>query len=121
MSHNSDIGNKGEEIAAEYLSNLGYIILERNWRYGRAEIDLIAKNEDILVFVEVKTRSSDAFGKPEEFISDRQQEFIFTAAQRYMEQIDYDWEIRFDSVSILVKEKFQWKDYELKHIKDVYH
>lgn len=121
MSKNSDIGNKGEDFASEYLLSLGYTILERNWRYSRAEIDLIAKDEEILVFIEVKTRSSDTYGQPEEFISDYQQELIFKAAQRYMDKIGHDWEIRFDTISILVKEKFEWKDYDLKHIKDVYH
>lgn len=121
MCNNLDIGKKGEEIAAEYLISLGYTIQERNWRYSRAEIDIIAKENGILVFVEVKTRTSDSFGQPEEFVSDYQQELIFGAAQRYMEKVDYDWEIRFDTISILVKEKYEWKDYQLKHFKDVYH
>lgn len=118
---NSDIGKKGEDLAEEYLSSLGYSILERNWRYSRAEVDIIAKEENVLVFIEVKTRSSEAFGQPEEFISDYQQGLIFSAAQRYMEKVNHDWEIRFDSISILVKEITEWKHYEIKHLKDIYH
>ena len=121
MCNNSDIGKKGEKIAVEYLTSLGYSILERNWRYSKAEIDIIAKDKEILVFVEVKTRSSVLYGQPEEFISDYQQELIFRASQRYMEKINYNWEIRFDSISIVVNEKYEWKDYEIKHHLDIYH
>ena len=116
-----DFGKKGEDLATEYLSSLGYSILERNWRYSKAEIDIIAREGSILVFVEVKTRSSEFYGQPEEFISDSQQELIFSAAQRYMEKINHDWEIRFDCISILIREKYELKNYEIKHIKDIYH
>ncbi len=121
MTINSDIGKKGEDLATEYLLSLGYEIKERNWRYKKAEIDIIAMDGKTLVFFEVKTRTNLSFGQPEEFISEHQQSLIFAASQSYMEQTDHDWEIRFDCISIFVKEKNEWKDYELKHLLDIYH
>ncbi|MCL4158949.1 UNVERIFIED_CONTAM: hypothetical protein GTU68_006303, partial [Idotea baltica] len=103
MVKHIEIGNKGEDKAVEFLISKGFEILERNWRYSKAEIDIIAKDEYGLVFVEVKTRSSLDFGKPEEFVSSHQEELIFGAAQRYMEKVNYDWEIRFDIIAILIK------------------
>jgi len=85
------------------------------------QIDIIAQDEYGLVFIEVKTRTSSSFGQPEEFVSSHQEELIFGAAQIYMEENDYDWEMRFDIISILVKEHSEWKDYNIKHIKDVFH
>ena len=121
MVKHIEIGNKGEELAVEFLISKGFQILERNWRYNKAEIDIIAKDEYGLVFIEVKTRTSSDFGQPEEFVSSYQEELIFGAAQRYMEKADYDWEIRFDIIAILAKEHSEWKNYDIKHIKDVFH
>ena len=121
MVKHIEIGNKGEDLAVEFLISNGFKILERNWRYSRAEIDIIAKDEYGLVFIEVKTRTSSSFGQPEEFLGRKQEELIFGAAQRYMELQNYEWEIRFDLISILVKEHTEWKDYDIKHFKDVYH
>ena len=121
MVKKREVGNKGEDLAVEFLISNGFEVLERNWRYGKAEIDIIAKDEYGLVFIEVKTRTSSDFGKPEEFVSSHQEALIFGAAQRYMEKTQYDWEIRFDIVAILVKEHSAWKNYDIKHIKDVFH
>jgi len=103
MAQHNETGKAGELAARRFLENKGYAMLESNWRFHRAEVDLIAKDGKILVFVEVKTRSSDAFGKPEAFIDARKQRFLAEAASAYMEQIGHDWEIRFDVVSVLVK------------------
>ncbi len=105
MAKQQVTGKRGEDIAAEYLTKLGYTILERNWRIGKAEIDIIAKDAEILIFVEVKTRSSAHFGSPEESISTYKENLIIDAAGRYMEQIGHDWEIRFDIISILFDNK----------------
>jgi len=119
MAKNKKIGQIGEELAANFLIEKGYEILEKNWRYSNAEIDIIAKDRDILVFIEVKTRSSDYYGAPEEFVSARQSELIFKAAQSYTEQIAYDWAIRFDIISLL-KDNTRMA-FSIKHIEDVYH
>ncbi len=102
MARHNETGKAGESAALRFLENKGYIVLEANWRYRRAEIDLIAKDGKVLVFVEVKTRSSEAFGKPEAFVDSRKQRFMAEAASAYMEKTGHDWEIRFDVVSVLV-------------------
>jgi len=103
MARHNEIGKTGEATARKFLENKGYAILESNWRFHRAEVDLIAKDGNVLVFVEVKTRSSDAFGKPEAFVSTRKQRFLAEAASAYMEQSGHDWEIRFDIISVLAQ------------------
>lgn len=110
-------GHWGEELAASYLKNLGYLILERNWRWSRAEADIIAMDGKILVFVEVKTRTNTHFGEPEEFVSEKKELLLHELASRYMESISHDWEIRFDIISILLIEPY---GHEIKHIKDAW-
>ncbi|MEL6140005.1 MAG: YraN family protein [Bacteroidota bacterium] len=110
-------GQLGEEYAVRYLKNLGWTVLERNWRRRKAEIDIIARSGDILVFIEVKTRTSRLFGEPSSFVGPRQIELISAAASAYMESINHDWEIRFDIISILIEET---GDYQLEHIEDAF-
>lgn len=108
----------GEKIAQDFLiTNKNYSILETNWRFSRAEIDIIAKDSDTLVFVEVKTRSTDFFGKPEEFINSYKVSLIQDAANEYMKKINYQWAIRFDIISILMN-----KDgtHQLEHFEDAW-
>ncbi|MEM1326568.1 MAG: YraN family protein [Bacteroidota bacterium] len=102
MATKKEIGNQGEQLAADYLSAKGYRVLERNWRFSRAEVDIIAMDGEILVFVEVKTRSSTYFGEPEAFVSETQERLLLDAANVYMEQIGHDWEIRFDIIGIVL-------------------
>lgn len=116
MAKHNETGTKGEEIAAAYLEGLGWEILERNWRFSRAEIDIIAKEGKVLVFAEVKTRSSDYFGKPEEFVSARKESLMTDAAGVYMEKIGHDWEIRFDIISVILK----GDQYRLEHFRDAF-
>ena len=110
-------GRVGEEIATRYLQQEGFRILERNWRLGKAEIDIIARDQEALVFVEVKTRSKNLLGPPEAFLSPRQAQLIAAAAAAYMEKINYDWELRFDVISILLDQE---GDYQIKHLKDAF-
>lgn len=116
MSTHLELGNRGETLAEKLLLESGYQILERNWRFSRAEVDIIAKDRDVLVFVEVKTRSSEIFGKPEESISPKKETLLKDAAAVYMEQIGHEWEIRFDVVSILIK----GSGYSIEHFKDAF-
>ncbi len=117
MAIQQDIGNKGEEIAQAFLKEKGYEILETNWRYSRAEVDIIAKDGDNLVFVEVKTRSSDYFGPPAAFVTPKKENFMAHAASAYMEEIDYEEEIRFDVIGILLQEG---KAPEIEHYEDAF-
>ena len=111
-----ELGRKGEQLAENHLLNKGWKILERNYKCSYAEIDLIAMDAEVLVFVEVKTRSSDFFGPPEAFVSPQQEATLFEAAMLYMDRIDHEWEIRFDIIGIL----FKGSSYQLKHIKDAF-
>lgn len=94
-------GSEGERLAAEYLVNKGYEILARNYRYGRAEIDLIARKGNWLIFVEVKTRSTKAFGFPEEFVDKAKEEKIFLGAEEFASQIGWEGNVRYDIVAVL--------------------
>jgi putative endonuclease len=117
MAKHIDLGKQGEELATAFLQLKGYEILERNWRNGRAEIDIIAMYNGILIFVEVKARSTDAFGTPAMFVDYHKQKMITYAAPRYMEKINHDWAIRFDVLSILI---FRDGTHKIEHIEDAF-
>ena len=111
------IGKKGEDKASAFLSDAGYKILERNYRFKRSEIDLICQHEGIMVFVEVKLRSSNAYGEPESFVTDNQQSSIIRAAEHFMDDTQWHGEIRFDVISILEK----GDRIEIVHFKDAFY
>ncbi len=102
MSKHSKIGIKGEQIAAGYLLNKGYIILHNNWRSGKKEIDIIAMKGDIVVFVEIKTRSNYDFGFPEEAVTKKKQGFLKAAAAYFMQINPKYLNMQFDIISILM-------------------
>lgn len=103
MAQHNELGQLGEQLAANFLQANGYNILARNWRVNRVEIDIIAELNDTLIFVEVKTRSSDFFGAPETAVTKRKKRLLAAAASAYMEQSGHDWAIRFDIISIVMK------------------
>ena len=102
LKHN-EIGIKGEEIAREFLKNKGYSIINTNWRSGNKEIDIIAEDNGVFVFVEVKTRKSVSFSYPEEFISTRQKNNLRTAGVNYYNINCLSGAYRFDVVSIVFR------------------
>jgi len=102
MKNKQKIGKIGESAATEYLAKQGYTVLERNWRFHKAEIDIIAKHNGLLIFVEVKTRQSDRYGRPEDFVSTAQRKMIIGAASRYMDKKNHEWAVQFDVIGILV-------------------
>ena len=110
-------GDWGENIAVSHLLAQGMIVLERNWRYKRAEIDIIAKEGPVLVFAEVKVRGSIAFGRPEEMVTRRKRRLIIDAAMAYMRSIHHEWEIRFDTIAITGT---PGKSYRVLHIRDAF-
>ena len=116
--NNSEIGNQAESYACIFLIKERYKILAKNWRSGKAEIDIIAFKDNTLVFVEVKSRSCLYFGEPEHAVDRQKERLIFHAAQRYMELHDYEWAIRFDVIAIHLDALK--RPYRLKHILDVF-
>lgn len=115
MSNKIETGQEGENLAANFLVAKGYEIVARNYRCRRGEIDLIVKKDDWLLFVEVKTRSANAFGEPESFVSMKQVNRIIDVAEAYIYAHDWQGHIRFDIVSIKVG---GWET-EIVHFEDV--
>lgn len=111
-----EIGKYGEKIARQYLERKGYVCRAMNYRYRRAEIDLIMEKEDLLLFIEVKTRTCEAFGMPEEAVTPPQEGRIQDAAEAYLLETDWQHMIRFDIVSIIL----QGKRYKVRHFIDAF-
>lgn len=101
MSEHNDIGREGEDVAASYLMQKGYRIVARNWRYGPKEIDIVARDGETMVFVEVKTRSTLAFELPQEAVTKKKMKNLVEAADAYMLQYNIELEGRFDIVGVL--------------------
>lgn len=101
MAEHNDLGILGEAIAASHLRTNGYLILERNWTFKKAEIDIIAKKDNQLVIVEVKTRNSDFFGDPQSFVTASKIKLLVKAANEYLVANKLDVETRFDIIAIL--------------------
>jgi putative endonuclease len=97
-----EFGNSGESLAVDFLKEKGLDILETNWRFGKNEIDIIAANDNEIIFVEVKTRSSNYFGEPETFVNQAKQRTLIKGASYYVSRFNIDKEIRFDVVSIIL-------------------
>lgn len=116
MATHNDLGKKGEELAIEYLQENDYIILEKNYRFKKAEVDIIAKKEGILVVVEVKTRSTTYFGNPADFVNPKKIKLLVYAINNYIVDKDLDIEVRFDIIAV-VKEK---ELYKITHLKDAF-
>jgi putative endonuclease len=118
MLKHTEIGTNGEQLAAIFLKNKGYLILETNWRAGKKEIDIIAENSDSIVFVEVKTRSNFNYGFPEEAVTDSKKKLLKLAAEVYYEQKQPVKSPRFDIISILQKGQ---KTQEIIHLEDAFY
>jgi putative endonuclease len=103
MSKHSKIGVKGEQIAADFLLNKGYIIVHRNWRSGKKELDIIAFKNDTLVILEIKTRTSFDISFPEEAVTRKKQLFLKAAAEVFIDENPQYRNLRYDIISILMK------------------
>jgi putative endonuclease len=115
-NHRQQLGEEGEEIACLMLSEKGYKILARNYRYGRAEIDIICQDKEFIVFVEVKTRETDKYGLPEDAVSTAKINNLALAAAGYLQDEDLNNDCRYDIVSII---KNQFKT-DIKHFVDAF-
>jgi putative endonuclease len=113
MAQHNDFGLQAEKIARDFLTKKEYLILEKNWRYKKAEIDIIAQKENILVIAEVKARSSDYYGNPQDFVHFKKIKLLVEAANEYVIRNNLDVEVRFDIIAILGKnENFKIEHFE---------
>lgn len=112
MTDRKETGNKGEEMAVLFLKKIGFQIIALNWRYKKLDVDIIAYDKDILVFVEVKVRSSGGFASPNELINKEKQNRLFRAAQAYLRQSGHQGQLRFDVITFI--------NNKLEYIKDAF-
>jgi len=116
MAKHNDLGVLGETLAVEFLQKNNYRIVERNWRFRKAEVDVIAQKENVLAVVEVKTRSSDYFGNPQDFVNQKKIKLLTEAINEYVISRDLDVEVRFDIIAITKnKNKF-----DIEHLEDAF-
>ena len=101
MAKHNILGKEGEEMAAGYLEQEGYTVLDRNWRCGHKELDLVVTRDDTIVFVEVKTRTGTEWGDPEDAVTDRKIRRIVNSADAYIRLNRIDMDVRFDIISIV--------------------
>jgi|TARA_B100000795_G_scaffold237710_1_gene198485 putative endonuclease len=116
MAFHNLLGEEGEKIAVKFLKSKGYIIYQTNWRFGKLEIDIIAEDGKELVFIEVKTRSSEGYGRPEESVDDKKELSLLNAADIYVRDFNLEIEVRFDIISLIINEKKT----SIKHIIDAF-
>lgn len=117
MAQHNDLGKLGEAMALTYLEKNGYTILETNWTFQKAEIDIIAQKEQILAIVEVKTRSSIDFGLPQDFVKPKKIQLLVKAVNEYVIANDLDCEVRFDIIAV---QKLA-NDFKLEHLEDAFY
>jgi len=118
MAEKHELGHRGEEIAVEHLRSLGYQILHTNWRFLHLELDIVARDGDELVIVEVKTRGSNNYEHPSEAVSNRKIRFLINAAEAYIIEHNVNLETRFDVISIIF---FSKTNFKLEHFKDAFY
>lgn len=117
MAEHNELGKLGEELAVDFLHKNGYDILETNWVFQKAEIDIIAQKENILAIVEVKTRSTVDFGLPQDFVKPKKIQLLVKAVNEYVISNELDVEIRFDIIAI----HKEGKNYKIEHIEDAFY
>lgn len=117
MAGHNKLGQDGEQLAAEYLQQLGYTVLHRNWRYSHYEIDIIAVKNEVLHIVEVKIRSGTTFGHPEEAVNKKKFDRLLLAADEFLFQHPQYRHVQYDIVAINTRKNLP-PDYFL--IEDVY-
>lgn len=117
MADHNDFGKIAEDLAADYLQKDGYKILVRNFRFQKAEIDIIAEKNNKIIVVEVKARSTDAFMLPQEAVTRTKIKLIVSAVNHYLEEFNRDNEVRFDIITVLPDEK---RKLVIDHIPDAF-
>ena len=117
MAQHNDLGKKGEQLAVDYLIKKDYQILERNYRFQKAEVYIIAQIKDTLAIVEVKTRSTTDFGNPQDFVKPKQIQRLVKAVDEFVLVNGLDVEVRFDIIAIVKT----GKQFEIEHLEDAFY
>ena len=117
MAKHNELGKKGEQLAVDFLLKNNYDIVERNYRFDKAEVDIIAKKDNILAIIEVKTRSTADFGDPQDFVKPKQIQRLVKAVDEYVTVNDLDVEVRFEIIAI-VKEG---KGFKMEHLENAFY
>ncbi len=118
MAQSHDMGRQGEILATQYLEETGCEVLETNWHSNHQEVDIIARQGDVLLIVEVKSRSTLYHGEPELFVTRNKQRMLVKAANHYVAWKDLDLEVRFDIITVHFRDD---KQHELRHIKNAFY
>ena len=117
MAYHNDFGNEAEDLALAFLTNKGYEIITRNYRYLKAEIDIIAKKNNTLCIIEVKARSSGTLIAPEDAVNKKKIRLIISAADAFVQEYEGDYDIRFDIITIISNSN---GNFNISHIKDAF-
>lgn len=117
MAEHNELGKLGEELAVEFLQKEGYFILETNWVFQKAEIDIIAQKENVLAIIEVKTRSSIDFGLPQDFVKPKKMQLLVKAANEYVVVNELDVNVRFDIIAVYK----EFEKFNIEHIKEAFY
>tara|TARA_R110002126_G_scaffold101986_1_gene234068 strand:- start:785 stop:1144 length:360 start_codon:yes stop_codon:yes gene_type:complete len=117
MAEHNELGKFGEQMAVEFLQKEGYEILDTNWTFQKAEIDIIAKKENTLAIVEVKTRSSIEFGLPQDFVKPKKIQLLVKAVDAYVVEKNMDVNVRFDIIAI----HKEGKSFVIEHLIDAFY
>ncbi|MCP4055032.1 MAG: YraN family protein [Mesoflavibacter sp.] len=116
MASHNQLGKKGEQLAVDFLIENGYDIVERNYRFNKAEVDIIAQKEDVLAIIEVKTRSTTDFGNPQDFVKPKQIKNLVKAVDEYVTVNNLEVDVRFDIIAIVKEEK----QFNIEHLEDAF-
>ena len=117
MAKHNILGQQGEDLAAKYLEQKGYAVLDRNWRCGHKDLDLVVTKDNVVVFVEVKTRTGTEWGDPVDAVTDRKIRRIVNSADAYIRFNQIDMDARFDIVSIVVEDG----EFKVEHIEQAFY
>ena len=117
MAQHNELGKKGEQMAVDFLLGKGYNIVARNYRFDKAEVDIIARQQDILAIIEVKARSTADFGDPQDFVKLKQIKNLVKAVDEYVTVNNLNVEVRFDIIAITKK----GKDYDIEHLENAFY
>jgi putative endonuclease len=117
MAQHNELGKKGEQLAVDYLLKHGYEIVDRNYRFQKAEVDIIARKKDTLAIVEVKTRSTADFGNPQDFVKPKQIQRLVKAVDEYVNVNNLDVEVRFDIIAIVKEDQ----SFNIEHLENAFY